>query len=63
MMRRQPKAAVCIVRVEPQSWGQLITVTVNRDVARSATEAATCYSEPEAALAAVADFLRSLTVT
>ncbi|MGH3984258.1 MAG: hypothetical protein ACRDST_16630 [Pseudonocardiaceae bacterium] len=63
MLRRQPKAAVCIVRVELQSWGPLITVTVNRDLAWAAAEPATCFSEPAAAAAAIADVLRSLTVS
>ena len=62
MPRRPPKAAICIVRIEAQSWGPLITVTVNRDVAWTATEPASCFSEPESAAAAVADYIRSLTV-
>lgn len=61
MMRRQSRAAVCIVRVEPESWGLLITVTVNRDVGRARAQPGARFSDTAAATAAVAQFLESFT--
>jgi hypothetical protein len=61
-MRRPPsRAAVCILRVEVESWGLLITLTVNRDIAGGTAEPPTRFSDTEEAAAAVAAFLHSFT--
>ncbi len=59
MPSRPAPAAVCIVRVEEESWGLVITLTVNRDVAAATAEKVTRFSDPGAAAAAVAAFLDS----
>lgn len=61
MQRRASRAGVCILRVEEESWGLLITLTVNRDIASGATEPLLRFSDSEAATAAVAAFLQSFT--
>ena len=59
-MRRHPsQAAVCILRVEVESWGLLITMTVNRDIAGGTTEPPVRFSDTDEATAAVAAFLQS----
>jgi hypothetical protein len=59
-MRRHPsQAAVCILRVEVESWGLLITMTVNRDIASGSAEPLIRFSDTEEATAAVAAFLQS----
>jgi hypothetical protein len=59
-MRRHPsQAAVCILRVEVESRGLLITMTVNRDIASGTAEPALRFSDTEKATAAVAAFLQS----
>ena len=50
---------MCILRVEEESWGLVITLTVNRDVAAATSEKVTRFSDPGAAAAAVAVFLDS----
>lgn len=50
---------MCILRVEEESWGLVITLTVNRDVAAATVEKVTRFSDPGAAAAAVAVFLDS----
>jgi hypothetical protein len=59
MPSRPGQAAVCILRVEVESWGLVITMTVNRDVASADTERVTRFSDPREAVAAVAAFLES----
>ncbi|HST47791.1 hypothetical protein [Jatrophihabitans sp.] len=63
MAGRTAQAAVCIVRVEPQPGHLLISVTTNRSLNRelysASVEPTRKYSDPEAALQAVADFLHS----
>jgi len=54
-----PRIGVCLVRVEPQPWGVVITVTVNRDVAAGRAEPAVRFSDVGSAVAAVAEFLGS----
>jgi hypothetical protein len=49
--------------VEVESWGLLITMTVNRDVANAPAEQVTRFSDIGEAAAAVAAFLESLTST
>lgn len=62
-MRRHPsRAGVCILRVELESRGLLITMTVNRDIASSAAaEPLIRFSDTDEATAAVAAFLQSFT--
>jgi hypothetical protein len=55
----QPRIAVCLVRVEPQPWGVVITITVNRDVAARRAEPAVRFIDVTAAAATVAEFLGS----
>jgi len=59
-MRRHPsRAAVCILRVEEESWGLLITMTVNRDIASGHADLPIRFSDAEEAAAAVTAFLQS----
>ena len=61
-MRRHPsRAAVCVLRVEVESWGLLITLTVNRDIASGTAEPPIRFSDTEEAATAVAAFLDSFT--
>ena len=55
----QPRIAVCLVRVERQSWGVVITVTINRDIVAGRAEPAVQFFDVAAAAAAVTDFLWS----
>jgi len=50
---------VCIIRIERESWGLIITVTVNRDVSRARAEEPVRFTSPSEAAAAVARFLDS----
>jgi hypothetical protein len=59
MASSSPTAAVCIIRVESEPWGLIITVTVNRDIARARTEPPAHFHNIGAAVAAVAEFLES----
>ena len=61
MQKHPSRAAVCILRVEEGSWGLLITMTVNRDIASGTTEPPIRFSDTEEATAAVATFLQSFT--
>lgn len=61
MARRRSWAAVCILRVEEESWGLVITVTINRDVASAPAEPAARFHDVSDATAAVAKFLESFT--
>jgi citrate lyase alpha subunit len=58
---RKTESGVCIVRVEVQKEHLLITVTINRDLARSpyTTGGARHFTDSGDALEAVAQFLRS----
>lgn len=66
MSAREAESGICIVRVEVQPGHLLITVTAERNIgrhlhaARSSSEQH--FAEPDAALQAVADFLRPFTV-
>jgi hypothetical protein len=55
----QPRIAVCLVRVERQSWGVVVTVTINWDVAARRAERAVQFSDVSAAAAAITEFLKS----
>jgi hypothetical protein len=59
MPRRRSRAAVCIVRVEAESWGLVITVTINPNIAELPAEPATRFFDTKDATAAVAEFLES----
>jgi hypothetical protein len=61
MQRHRSPAAVCILRVEVESWGVVFTMTVNRDLATSTAEPVTRFSNAGDAVAAVAEFLESFT--
>lgn len=50
---------MCIIRVEVESWGLVITMTVNRDIAAASPEPAVRFTEPGEAAAAVTAFLES----
>jgi hypothetical protein len=59
MAPSSPKTAVCILRVERESWGLIITVTVNRDVRRARPVEQVRFTSTSEAAAAVARFLDS----
>jgi hypothetical protein len=59
----QARTAVCILRVEVESWGLVITMTANRDIANASTESVTRFSDAGEATAAVAAFLESFNAT
>jgi hypothetical protein len=61
MQRRRSQTAVCILRVEVESWGVMFTLTVNRDVAAPTAEPVTHFANAREAAAAVAEFLESFT--
>ncbi|WP_157430882.1 hypothetical protein [Actinomadura macra] len=51
--------AVCLLRVESQPTGLLISLIITRDVVLGCPEPVRHFSDADAAAAAVADFLRS----
>ena len=59
MQRHPSRAAVCILRVEVESWGLLITMTVNRDITSDTAEPSVRFADTGEATAAVAAFLQS----
>ena len=63
MQARLSKAGVCIVRIEAQSNGVLITVTANRSIADTVysarSERVEQFANPDEALDCVAEFLHS----
>jgi hypothetical protein len=59
MQEHPSRAAVCILRVEIESWGLLITMTVNRDIARGTAEPPIRFADADEAAAAVAALLHS----
>lgn len=61
VLRHQSRVAVCILRVEAESARLVITMTVNRDIATSATQPITRFTETGSAAAAVTEFLKSFT--
>jgi hypothetical protein len=59
-MRHQPsRIGVCVIRVETQRSGVLITLRENPDVEQVSTERAIAVTDVDAAVEAVRDFLRS----
>lgn len=58
-LRRRP--AVCIVKVDPQSWGPLITVTVSHDLVGGRPERPENFTDMDDAIAVVAAFLNGFT--
>ena len=61
MPRRQPRVAVCILRVEVEPSRLIITVTVNRDIATAAAQPVAHFTDTKSAAASVAEFLESFT--
>lgn len=59
MQTPQPRIAVCLIRVERQSRGLVISVTISRDIATRRAESTVRFVEVAAAVAAVAEFLES----
>jgi hypothetical protein len=63
MAGRTAQAGVCIVRVEPQPGHLLISITTNRSLNRELystdVEPTRRFSDPETAIRAVAEFIRS----
>lgn len=59
MASRPAQTAVCILRVEMESWGPVITMTVNRDITAGTLERVTRFSDIGEAAAAVTAFLES----
>ena len=59
MPSRPTRTAVCILRVELQARGLVITMTVNRDIANANAERVTRFSSTAEAAAAVTAFLES----
>jgi len=53
------RTAVCLLRVEVESWGLVITMTVKRDIANANAERVTRFSSTAEAAAAVTAFLES----
>lgn len=52
-------SGVCILRVDLQPQGLVITLTVNRDIGNAPTEPAVHFSDVTEATAAVVEFLES----
>jgi hypothetical protein len=63
MPSRSARAAVCILRVEEESWGLLITMTTDQDVSSATPEQVTRFVDTGEAAAAVAAFLESFNST
>jgi hypothetical protein len=59
MPSRPTRTAVCILRVERQSRGLVITMTVKRDISSANAERVTRFSSTGEAAAAVTTFLKS----
>jgi hypothetical protein len=59
-VRYQPsRTGVCVVRIETQPSGVLITLRENPDIEQVSTERAIVVTDVDAAVEAVRDFLRS----
>lgn len=54
---RRPRTTLCLVKLEPQSWGPLITITVVRDDLGAPIGRPRQFSNVDEAVAAVAEFL------
>jgi hypothetical protein len=61
MRRSERTTAVCVIRVERQSTGPLITLRVNYDIVRHSTDAPRITTDVEEALVAVREFLEHAT--
>lgn len=62
-MRCAPnRTGVCLVRIEAQDDGTLITVRLNSDVGQVSTERMNSFQDVEAAVEAVRDFLTAFAV-
>lgn len=60
MLASERSTAVCIVRVEPQSLGVLITVIINRDISNGTTDPPRHFLDVAGATSAVTNFLESV---
>lgn len=54
---REQGTAICIIRIEPQPAGMLISVRVNGDIREVSGERQYHFADPENALGAVRDFV------
>jgi hypothetical protein len=63
MPSHSARVAVCILRVEVESWGLLITMTTDQDLASGTAERVTRFVDTGEASAAVAAFLESFEST
>jgi len=54
---RHPPTGVCVVRVEPQSWGILITLRIIPDAEQVSTERVRKVADVETAIQIVSEFL------
>ena len=57
MTDTDPRAAVCVVRVERQDAGLLITLVINADIDRVSTPRLLHYADIDAAVDAIRRFL------
>lgn len=61
MPQHQPRAGVCLLRIEAQLATVLITVRQNPDITTFSAERLTSFSELEPAIAEVRNFLQKFT--
>jgi hypothetical protein len=57
MLARERTTAVCVIRIEPQATGVLISVITNRDINSATAQTTRHFSDAGAATSAVAAFL------
>ncbi|MGW5365706.1 hypothetical protein [Actinopolymorpha pittospori] len=57
MTRQERGTAICIIRMEPQADGMLISVRVNPDIQEISGERRYHFADVEQAVCAVRDFL------
>lgn len=61
MQKSERTTAVCVIRVERQPTGPLITLRINYDIARRSTDALRTTNDVDEALVAVREFLEHST--
>ena len=61
MRCRHPKVGVCVIRIEAQRSGTLITLQENDDIEQISTARTSVKADIDTAVAAVREFLRSFT--
>jgi hypothetical protein len=57
---REQGTAICIIRLEPQPAGTLVSVRVNADIRETEGERQYHFADPDDALAAVRDFVQRI---